>query len=177
MTGDERLLRLVCGSVKRALYSQTPATLRAYSFAVDNHNKRILLRAHFGEKPSEDDLEAISIIETEIDADFLDQFEAETDTEVVATGTTPSLLSGGVAYLREGEAEIRRRGKGQVRRRIPARRSVRFRPVQAKLRTTASLRSPPETGPAAKPLRIRALPASHRYPAEKIASRSSYEFA
>ena len=103
MTEDERLLQLVCGSAKRALHSQTPATLRAYSFAIDNGNKRILLRAHFGENPSGDDLEAISIIETEIDADFLDHFEGETDTEVVAPGTTPSLLTGGVAYLRDGE--------------------------------------------------------------------------
>jgi hypothetical protein len=103
MTEDKRLLRLVCGSVKRALSGQTPASLRAYSFAIDNDNKRILLRAHFGENPSEDDLEVISIIETEIDADFLDHFEGETDTEVVAPGTTPSFLTGGVAYLRDGE--------------------------------------------------------------------------
>jgi hypothetical protein len=103
MTDNERLLRLICGSAKRALNSQTPATLRAYSFVVDNDNRRILLRAHFAEDPSEDDLGAISIVETEIDADFLDHFEGETDTEVVATGTTPSFLSGGIAYLREGE--------------------------------------------------------------------------
>ena len=103
MTEDERLLRLVCGSAKRALRGQTPATLRACSFAVDNGNKRILLRAHFGENPTEDDLEAISIVETEIDADFLDNFEAETDTEVVVADAMPSFLPGGVAYLREGE--------------------------------------------------------------------------
>jgi hypothetical protein len=64
MTEDERLLRLVCGSAKRALYGQTPATLRAYSFAIDHDNKRIRLRAHFGESPSDDDLEAISVVET-----------------------------------------------------------------------------------------------------------------
>jgi hypothetical protein len=98
MTEGERLLRLICGSAKRALNNQTPATLRAYSFAVDNDRKRILLRAHFAENPSDDDLEGISIIETEIDADILDHFERETDTEVVATGTTPSLLAGGIAY-------------------------------------------------------------------------------
>jgi hypothetical protein len=103
MTEDERLRQLVCSSAKRALRGQTPATLRAYSFAIDNDNKCILLRAHFGEHPSENDLEAISIIETEIDADFLDHLEGETDTEVVTTGVTPSFLLGGIAYLRDGE--------------------------------------------------------------------------
>ena len=104
MTENERLLKLVCGSAKRALHSQTPSTLRAYSLAIDFATKRILLQAHFGESPSEDDLDAISIIETEIDADFLDHFEGETDTEIVAPGNSLSFLSGGVAYLREGES-------------------------------------------------------------------------
>lgn len=104
MTENQRLLRLVCDSAKRALYSQTPSTLRAYSFSIDYGAKRILLRAHFGESPSEDDLETISIVETEIDADFLDHFEGETGIEVVASGTPLSFLSGGVAYLRQGEA-------------------------------------------------------------------------
>lgn len=104
MTENERLLKLVCGSAKRALHSQTPRTLRAYSFAIDHEMKRILLRAHFAETPSEDDLEAISIVETEIDADFLDHFEGETDTEVAGPGRELSLLSGGAAYLRQGEA-------------------------------------------------------------------------
>jgi len=57
----------------------------------------------FGESPSKDDLEAISIIETETDADFLDHFEGETDTEVVAPEKSLSFLPGGVAYLRKGE--------------------------------------------------------------------------
>ena len=103
MTENERLLKLVCGSAKRALHGQTPNTLRAYSFSIDHGAKRILLRAHFGENPSEDDLEAISIVETEIDADFLDHFEGETDTEVVAPGKSLSFLPGGIAYLRKGE--------------------------------------------------------------------------
>ena len=103
MTETERLLKLVCGSAKRALHSQTPSTLRAYSFSINHGDKRILLRAHFGESPSEDDLEAISIVETEIDADFLDHFEAETETEVVAPKESLSFLPGGVAYLRNGE--------------------------------------------------------------------------
>ena len=103
MTENERLLKLVCGSAKRALHSQTPSTLRAYSFSIDHDAKQILLRAHFGESPSEGDLEAISIVETEIDADFLDHFEGETDTEVVAPGKSLALLPGGVAYLRKGE--------------------------------------------------------------------------
>lgn len=103
MMENDRLLKLVCGSAKRALDGQTPRTLRAYSFAINHDSKRILLRAHFGESPSEDDLDAISVIETEIDADFLDHFEGETDTEVVPPGKGLSLLPGGVAYLRDGE--------------------------------------------------------------------------
>jgi hypothetical protein len=46
MTEDEHWLRLVCGSARRALQGQTPATLRAYSFAIDRENKRFRLRAH-----------------------------------------------------------------------------------------------------------------------------------
>jgi len=49
-------------------------------------------------------LEAISVVETEIDADFLDDFEGETGIEIVAPGMPLSFLSGGVAYLRQGEA-------------------------------------------------------------------------
>lgn len=66
----------VCFSTQRALRGQTPSTLRAYSFEIDRERKLIRLRAHFAEPPSEDDLEAISIVETEIeiDADFLDHF-------------------------------------------------------------------------------------------------------
>ncbi len=97
------LLKDVCFSAKRALRGQTPMGLRAYSFAVDADNKRLRLRAHFAQSPSEDDLESISIIETEIDADFLDSYEAETDIEVAPPGQPLSLLLGGTAYLREGE--------------------------------------------------------------------------
>lgn len=99
----EETLKSLCFSAKRALEGQTPETLRAYSFDIDPEKKLMRLRAHFGESPSEDDLEAISIVETEIDADFLDHFEAETDTEVVAPGKSLSFLPGGVAYLRNGE--------------------------------------------------------------------------
>ena len=106
MTEKERLAKAICGSAKRALQGQTPTTLRAYSFSLDIPAKRIYLRAHFSEEPSEDDLEAISIIETEIDADFLDHFEGETDTEVVAPGRSLSFLPGGIAYLREGECGV-----------------------------------------------------------------------
>ncbi len=100
----EETLKNLCFSAKRALRGQTPETLRAYSFEIDPEKKLIRLRAHFAQPPSEEDLEAISIVETEIDADFLDDFEGETGIEVVAPGTPLSFLSGGVAYLRQGEA-------------------------------------------------------------------------
>ncbi len=97
------ILKKVCFSAKRALEGQTPEALRAYSFEIDQGNKLIRLRAHFAQPPSEDDLETISIVETEIDADFLDHFEAETGVEVAAPGVPVSFLSGGVAFLRPGE--------------------------------------------------------------------------
>ena len=105
-TAMQETLKNLCFSAKRALRGQTPETLRAYSFEIDPEKKLIRLRAHFGENPSEDDLEAISFIETEIDADFLDHYEAETDTEVVALGKSLSFLCGGIAYLRKGEPGI-----------------------------------------------------------------------
>ncbi len=100
----EETLKNLCFSAKRALREQTPETLRAYSFEIDPEKKLIRLRAHFAQPPSEDDLEAISVVETEIDADFLDDFEGETGVKIVAPGMPLSFLSGGVAYLRQGEA-------------------------------------------------------------------------
>ena len=100
----EDILEKVCFSAKRALGGQTPETLRAYSFKIDLGHKLIRLRAHFAQPPSEDDLEAIAIVETEIDADFLDRFEAETGIEVAAPGAPMRFLSGGAAFLRPGEA-------------------------------------------------------------------------
>ena len=100
----EEILKNLCFSAKRALRGQTPETLRAYSFEIDPKKKLIRLRAHFAQQPSEDDLEAISVVETEIDADFLDDFKDETGIEVVPPGGALSFLSGGIAYLRQGEA-------------------------------------------------------------------------
>ena len=103
MIHPDRVMRLVCGSVKRALEGQTPGSLRAYSFAVDQESRVINLKAHFAQPPSEDDLEAISIVETEVDADFLDHLLGVTSIEVAGPGSALSLLPGGVAYLRDGE--------------------------------------------------------------------------
>lgn len=103
MVEKDGLLHLTCLSVRRALKDQTPETLRAYSFAIYHDRQRILLRAHFAETPSDDDLEDMAVVETEIDADFLDAFEGETDIEVAAPGTVLSFLPGGVDYLCEGE--------------------------------------------------------------------------
>ena len=103
MTQDEGLLESVCWFARRALQGQTPSTLRAYSFAVDGERRVILLRAHFAETPSEDDLSDISVVETEIDADFLDLLEGEIDVEIAPPGTACAFLSGGIVYLRDGE--------------------------------------------------------------------------
>ncbi|MBN9560051.1 MAG: hypothetical protein J0H14_04890 [Alphaproteobacteria bacterium] len=102
-TENEILLHRVCLSAKRALSGQTPATLRAYSFAIDRDRKIVRLRAHFAESPSDDALDLISVVDTEIFSDFPDLFETETEIQVSPAGTPPSFLSGGIAYLREGE--------------------------------------------------------------------------
>jgi hypothetical protein len=103
MTQSDRLLHSVCVFAKRALEGQTPKSLRAHSFAIDKHRKIILLRAHFAERPSEEDMENISVAETEIDADFVDQFVVETGVEISSVGTPLSFLPGGIAYLRDDE--------------------------------------------------------------------------
>ncbi len=100
---SESVLADVCFSARRALRGQTPASLRAYSFAVDETSKLILLRAHFAVAPSAADLADISVVDTEICADFLDRFETKTDVEVAPPATSLSLLDGGIAYLRAGE--------------------------------------------------------------------------
>jgi hypothetical protein len=69
--------------------------LRLLSFAVDNDNNVPSCGRIFGEDRSEDDLEAVSKTETEFDADFLNRFKGETDTEVVATNTTLSFFASG----------------------------------------------------------------------------------
>lgn len=100
----EDLVRELCWNAKRALQGETPASLRAYSFAMDREAKEIRLRAHFDSAPSEDEAESMSCVETEIAATFLDRFETETDIEVAPAGTPLALLADGVAYLRDGEA-------------------------------------------------------------------------
>jgi hypothetical protein len=82
------------------LEGQTPDNLRALSIAVDLSTATIFVRAHFFAVPSEQDVEDISVVETEIDADFYPTLTAETDVEIVPLGVAPRFLGGGVAYLR-----------------------------------------------------------------------------
>jgi hypothetical protein len=65
--------------------------------------KKIHLRAHFEQTPSENDLEDIATVEGEIDGDFIDYFENDTDIDIAPMGTTPAFLPDGIAYLRDGE--------------------------------------------------------------------------
>ena len=99
-------LNHICWYVKRALQDQTPRNLRAFSYQVELDRKLIRLRAHFDSTPSEDELEEISCVETEIIADFdgatIENFD--TDVEVVPVGQPLSFLPGGIAYLRAGES-------------------------------------------------------------------------
>ncbi len=46
----------------------------------------------------------MSVVETEIDANFLDHFEGRTEIEIAPAGEPLLFLSGGIAYLRNGEA-------------------------------------------------------------------------
>jgi hypothetical protein len=91
----------VLGTARHVLVGQTPESLLAYSVAVDHDNRRILLRAHFAVPPSEDDLEDMSVVETEILAAMPDDIETRTEIEIVSPGAVPALLPGGVAYQRE----------------------------------------------------------------------------
>lgn len=95
--------RRVCLSARRALQGQTPKSLRAYSFKIDTLTKKIHLRAHFDQTPSEDDLDDMIFVDGEIDADFIDYFETSTDIDIAPMGTTPAFLPGGIACLRDGE--------------------------------------------------------------------------
>ncbi|MEJ1976050.1 MAG: hypothetical protein WDN49_07980 [Acetobacteraceae bacterium] len=67
-------------------------------------SKKIHLRAHFDRTSSEDDLENILDVEAEIDADFIDYFENDTDIDIAPMGITPAFLPDGIAYLRDGGA-------------------------------------------------------------------------
>jgi hypothetical protein len=89
-------------SAERALRGQTPDNLRAYSVAIDPTAREIVLRAHFYAPPSEQDLEDMSVAETEVDADFWNQFtNTRTEVDIAPLGTAPQFLPGGVVFNRD----------------------------------------------------------------------------
>jgi hypothetical protein len=106
MTEAKPTVPELSGSIRRALSGQTPDALCAYSFAFDADRRKILLKAHFDRTPSDVDCEDISVVETEVFSDFPDYPDISTEIELLRPGTAPSLLPGGIAYLRGvGEPE------------------------------------------------------------------------
>jgi len=85
-------------SVARALGGQTPATLAAVSYRVDESQKRLFLKAHFAENPSEADLENIMDVEGEVIADFPFDYKVDTEFELVSLTRKLHPLAGGFCY-------------------------------------------------------------------------------
>ncbi|WP_419897423.1 hypothetical protein [Roseomonas sp. USHLN139] len=69
-----------------------PGDLLAYSCAVVPGSRRALLKAHFSRAPSEEAVDAIQAVESEVAAYMPDDFEIETEVEVVPAGAAPRLL-------------------------------------------------------------------------------------
>ncbi|MBO1077539.1 hypothetical protein [Roseomonas haemaphysalidis] len=67
---------------------------------VDIPRQLLRLRAHFAVPPSEDNLEDMFCVETDIFSDYVDDTFIETEIEVLAPGAEPNFLPGGVAYRR-----------------------------------------------------------------------------
>lgn len=95
-----KLLERLHASAQRALRGQTPSRLVAYSVDVDPTRPLLHLKAHFSRAPTKDEVEMLQGIETEILADFEDEFEAQTEVEVVPAHSTAVLLRGGVVFRR-----------------------------------------------------------------------------
>lgn len=98
----------IMASARRALFGQTPAPLREYSFTFDEGAKRITLKAEVERELTETEREDLAVAETEMYADriFDDATDIETLVEVVPLGQPLHPLPGGVAYLREGERAV-----------------------------------------------------------------------
>jgi hypothetical protein len=94
------LLERLQASAQRALRGQTPSHLVAYSVDVDPTWPVLYLKAHFSSTPTEDEIEVLQGGETEILADFEDDFETQTEVEVVPAHTKPVMLRGGVVFMR-----------------------------------------------------------------------------
>ena len=74
-----------------------PAELLALSCAVRPGSRQGVLKAHFAAAPSEDAIDEIQAVESEVAAYLPEDFEIETEIEVVAPGAAPALLAA-IAY-------------------------------------------------------------------------------
>jgi len=87
-------------SAEHAL-EDAPAALVAYSCAVLPGTRQARLKAHFDAQPSEDDIDAIQAVESEVMAYLPEDFDVETEIEIVPAGRAPACLPA-IAYRRSG---------------------------------------------------------------------------
>lgn len=73
-----------------------PPDLRALSFSFSPYQAdqpgQVVLRAHFFKPPSEDDIDLIQVLETELYCQTDDKFEYAVEAQVTPIGTTMDLL-------------------------------------------------------------------------------------
>lgn len=86
MNADPEFLKSVYLSFQRALWDMVTPDLRVVAVQVDDH----IIRARFGydQQPTESRTELVSIVETEVVADFLPGVVTEFTTEFVPMGTS-----------------------------------------------------------------------------------------
>jgi len=94
------VLERLHASAQRALRGQTPLHLIAYSVDVDPSRPVLYLKAQFSSTPTDDEVEMLQGVEAEILADFEDDFETQTEVEVVPAHTKPVMLRGAVVFTR-----------------------------------------------------------------------------
>lgn len=78
-----------------------PADLLAFSCAVLPGTRQARLKAHFDAQPGEDDIDAIQAVESEVTAYLPEDFDVETEIEIVPAGRPPAYLPA-IAYRRSG---------------------------------------------------------------------------
>jgi hypothetical protein len=115
MTGDWTCEDLVISSVGSEWPRQSIPALRAYSFAVDRQAKKVWLKAHFDQPFGEDEQAAIWDIEGAVGSQLPDDWQANTEFEVLASAQEPSALAGGFIYRRGDTETPRQRRERRLR--------------------------------------------------------------
>lgn len=103
---DEEFEEALALYARHGLKGQTPPTLAALSIGVDRAGRWLRIRAHFDQPASEDDIEDIQSVGTEIVSQWvIPGWKIEEDWEVLPPGQPPNLLPGGIAF-RRGDPEL-----------------------------------------------------------------------